>query len=99
MRTLVKNGRVIDPANGVDGVMDILVENGLIAKVAKEIKATAASSEKVGRYGLFELTVDLSAEYENPFDPSQVDLSGIFKSPSSKEIKVPGFLYSSSGKR
>ncbi len=77
----------------------LLISAEAFAYKPATINSIAASSEKVGRYGLFELTVDLSAEYENPFDPSQVDLSGIFKSPSSKEIKVPGFLYSSSGKR
>jgi dihydroorotase len=32
MRTLIRNGRVIDPGN-IDGIMDILVENGKIAKI------------------------------------------------------------------
>ena len=63
MRTLVKNGRVIDPANGVDGVMDILVENGLIAKVAKEIKATAETvidaTAKIVMPGLVDMHVHL----------------------------------------
>ena len=58
------------------------------------VNSVIASSEKIGKYALLELTVDLDAEYENPFDPSQVDLTGIFTSPSLKEIKVPGFLYS-----
>ncbi|VAX21389.1 Dihydroorotase [hydrothermal vent metagenome] len=40
---LIKNGRVIDPANSVDGVMDVLVSKGKIAKVAKKINASASN--------------------------------------------------------
>ncbi len=40
-KILIKNGRVIDPANNLDGIADILVENSRIAKVAKNIKADA----------------------------------------------------------
>jgi len=37
-KLLIKNGRVIDPASNRDEVLDILVENGRISKVAKDIK-------------------------------------------------------------
>jgi dihydroorotase len=36
---LIKKGHVIDPRNGVDAVMDVLIEGQHIAKVAKDIKA------------------------------------------------------------
>ena len=29
-----KNGRVIDPANGIDGILDIYIENETIEEVA-----------------------------------------------------------------
>lgn len=38
MRLLLKGGRVVDPANGIDEVLDILVEGGKIAKVEKNIQ-------------------------------------------------------------
>lgn len=38
MKLLIKNGRVVDPQNNLDEVLDILVENSKIAKVAKNIK-------------------------------------------------------------
>jgi dihydroorotase len=44
MKILIKNGRVVDPANGVDGIMDLLVDNGIIAKVAKDIKGPAETT-------------------------------------------------------
>src|SRR5690606_32399398 len=34
---LLKNGRVVDPANGRDGVFDVLVRDGLIAAVGKDL--------------------------------------------------------------
>lgn len=38
MRILIKNGHVIDPANGIDKDMDVLVEDGVIAEVAENIE-------------------------------------------------------------
>jgi dihydroorotase len=37
MTILIKNGHVVDPQNKIDEAMDILVENGLVKKVAKKI--------------------------------------------------------------
>src|SRR5947209_14439444 len=34
-KTLLKGGRVIDPANGRDGVFDVLVEGNLIARIGR----------------------------------------------------------------
>lgn len=39
---LIKNGRVVDPANKIDGVMDILISDGKIGRVEKNISAQAA---------------------------------------------------------
>ena len=39
---LIKNGRVIDPANGLDGQRDVLVEKGEISRVARNISAPSA---------------------------------------------------------
>ena len=42
MSLLIKNGRVIDPSSGYDSKSDILIEKGLIKKIAKKI-----SDEKI----------------------------------------------------
>lgn len=42
MKLLIKGGRVVDPANDIDEIMDILVENGLIASVQADIAEDAA---------------------------------------------------------
>jgi dihydroorotase len=40
MKLLIKNGRLIDPAGGVDGSMDILIENGTFKEISNSIKKT-----------------------------------------------------------
>jgi dihydroorotase len=37
-RLLIKNGRVIDPASGLDAIRDVLIEDGLIAAVGPNIE-------------------------------------------------------------
>ena len=36
---LIKNGRVIDPASGHDGVADVAIEDGVIAAVGANLSA------------------------------------------------------------
>jgi len=41
VKILIKNGLVIDPANSINDVKDVLVDGGKISKVAKDIKESA----------------------------------------------------------
>ena len=41
MKTLIKNGRVVDPSQKLDAVMDILVEDGKIKILSKKITEKA----------------------------------------------------------
>jgi dihydroorotase len=41
--TLIKHGRVIDPANGVDAVQDVLIADGKIERVGKNLAAPAGA--------------------------------------------------------
>lgn len=63
MSILIKRGRVIDPANNVDEVLDCLVENGVIARVAKDIVSEASetidASGKIVIPGLVDMHVHL----------------------------------------
>jgi len=43
MKRLLKGGRVVDPANGIDGVRDILIEGERIARVASNLPADGAT--------------------------------------------------------
>ena len=52
---LLKGGHVIDPKNGLSGVMDLAVRGGRIARVAKDVHASTASQ-----------VIDLSGYYVTP---------------------------------
>jgi len=41
---LLTGARVVDPANGRDGEFDVLIENGLIARIGKNLPADAGSA-------------------------------------------------------
>ena len=41
MKTIIKGGRVIDPASGTDAVKDVLFEDGIIVKVEENISEAA----------------------------------------------------------
>lgn len=41
-KLLIKNGRVIDPASGLDAVRDVAIENGLFAAVGESLDSTGA---------------------------------------------------------
>jgi dihydroorotase len=42
VKLLLKGGRVVDPANGRDGMLDLLIENGVIARVGRDLPADGA---------------------------------------------------------
>jgi len=42
MKLLLKNGRVVDPASGRDGAFDVLIENGKVARIEKNLPANGA---------------------------------------------------------
>ena len=64
MRLLLRGGRIIDPSQHIDEKMDLLIENGKIVKVAKNIykektaaEGTASSTLKI---------LDLRYAYPSP---------------------------------
>jgi dihydroorotase len=63
MKLLIKNGRVIDPANKTDEKLDILIENGRIAKKSASISArdinTIDASELIVTPGLIDMHTHL----------------------------------------
>mgnify|MGYP000891596369 FL=1 len=63
MVRIIKNGRVLDPANRLDKVCDILIEDGKIAKVGADLSAAGAeiinAAGKVVAPGLIDMHVHL----------------------------------------
>ncbi len=63
MRILIKNGHVVDPKNKIDEVMSILIENGRVSKVAKNISQKADheidAKNKIVCPGLIDMHVHL----------------------------------------
>jgi dihydroorotase len=42
MKRLLRGGRVVDPANGIDGPHDVLIEGDRIAAVGRDLDGAAA---------------------------------------------------------
>jgi len=63
MKLLIRNGRVIDPANNIDSVQDVLIEDGIIAAVGAGLKdkadETIDASGKLVTPGLVDIHVHL----------------------------------------
>lgn len=52
MKILIKNGRVIDPANGIDKITDIFVENGVISEVGADPDLEGVEMEVIDASGM-----------------------------------------------
>ncbi len=64
MKRLLKGGRVVDPANGRDGIFDILIDGDRIARVGKDLPVDGATVIEVPAAfivtpGLFDMHVHL----------------------------------------
>lgn len=51
MTILIKGGRVIDPAQGVDGQFDVLIDNGVIAQVGQNLVGANFSGQVIDAAG------------------------------------------------
>ncbi len=63
MSILIKGGRVIDPANKIDAILDIFIQNNKISKVAQNIQASAETiidaTDKIIAPGIVDMHVHL----------------------------------------
>lgn len=63
-----------------------------------EIDIVAPDAESVPRYGKFEARIEIIAQYENPFDPAEVDLLVHFLTPTGETHVLPAFYHEENGK-
>jgi hypothetical protein len=61
------------------------------------ITAIRPNSDTIGLYDKFEVGFALKAEYTNPFDPGQIDITAEFTSPSGQSWSINGFYNASFG--
>ena len=68
MKNLIfKNARIVDPANGIDGVGDLFVENGVFSASAPRGAETVDASGKILIPGI----VDIHAHLREPGQTSK----------------------------
>jgi len=69
----------------------VLAGGNPIDNSVREI-AIKASQAQVGKYGKVELLIGADEQYDNPFDPQEVDLTVRISSPSGKTLVLPAFF-------
>ena len=73
---LLKNGHILDPYTGLDGVRDILIDNtGVIARIAPEIDAPGAETADLSGLTVSPGFVDTHVHFR---DPGQTEKEDIF---------------------
>ncbi len=63
----------------------------LQAAAQPEITRIRQNEDSVLKYDKYEVRFDIDADYENPFDPQEIEVNAVFTSPSGKEWLMPGF--------
>ncbi|MBI5399278.1 dihydroorotase [Candidatus Saganbacteria bacterium] len=68
---LLKQGRVIDPANKIDGIRDVLIDNGKISKIGAKVKGQGA--KEIDAVGLFVMPglIDMHTHLRDPGRPDK----------------------------
>lgn len=67
MKTIIKNGHILNPSNGMDGVYDVMIEDGVITEV-KENLSTDQADEIIDASGKYVMPgfIDLHVHYREP---------------------------------
>ncbi len=66
MKLLIKGGRIVDPRNKVDKVMDLLVEKGKIARLGKDMRAKDAKVIDAGGLVVMPGLIDMHVHLREP---------------------------------
>ncbi|WP_219837147.1 DUF5060 domain-containing protein [Paenibacillus sp. R14(2021)] len=82
------NGRNASPRSEPDAQAGEMLTTAGKAPLIRNVKANTAD---VGLYEKFELAFDVDGDYDNPYDPDQIDLAMALASPSGKTWNISGF--------
>jgi len=63
---LIRGGHVVDPANGIDGKRDVLVEDGKISQIAEKIPKNGAELIAAGGKHIFPGFIDMHVHLREP---------------------------------
>ncbi len=66
MSVLITNCRVVDPSQRLDGKVDLLIEDGIVADVGKRIRATGAETFDAGGLVIVPGFIDLHTHLREP---------------------------------
>ena len=66
-------------------------ENGFARKEPLKLSLVDSIRADLGSFDTLELHPDLSATFDNPFDPEDISLSAVFVGPNGKRYSVNGF--------
>ncbi|MHB1457626.1 MAG: cellulase family glycosylhydrolase [Armatimonadota bacterium] len=58
-----------------------------------QIGVPEINSSSIPMYGKFEASFTLQGTYRNAFDPDEIDVIGVFRTPDGKTIEQPAFFY------
>jgi hypothetical protein len=61
---------------------------------AIRMRSVSKAESRIPVYQRLELTVDLDAQYLDPYDPDEIELKGLFTAPNGKVLEVPGYFHS-----
>ncbi|MCU0666314.1 MAG: dihydroorotase [Candidatus Omnitrophica bacterium] len=63
MKTIIKNARVVDPANNLDAIVDLAIENGKISKIGNDLRVNGSqlidAKDKIVIPGIVDMHVHL----------------------------------------
>ena len=48
MNILIRNGRVVDPSQGIDAKLDVLIEDGVVSRIDKKLTSSAEVLDATG---------------------------------------------------
>jgi len=70
-----------------------LISNAAETSRVSTISAVTLNSPRVARYEKIEISFQVNLSVDNPYDPDQIDVRAVIRTPSGKRVFVPAFYY------